>query len=183
MAAPNSPDSPTTSLLTGIVHSVTASPLNVFLTAICIGLVYLIYKSATPDKKDAKSEARRVLKPFPKGDMTLAELRKFDGRNEDGRVLLAVNRQIYDVTKGWRFYGPEGPYAPLAGRDATRALALFSVESVKDEWDDYSDLQVSQMNTVAEWIEQFNEKYDFVGKLVKTEAEKSTPVDAADEEP
>lgn len=179
MAAPNS-DSPTTNLLSGIVHSVTASPLNVFLTAICIGLVYLIYKSATPDKKDTKSEARKVLKPFPKGDMTLEELKMFDGRNEDGRVLLAVNRQVYDVTKGWRFYGPDGPYAPLAGRDATRALASFAVDAVKDEWDDYSDLKTSQMNTVAEWIEQFKEKYDYVGKLVKTEAEKSTPPPADD---
>lgn len=173
----------TVSLVSGIVRSVTASPLNVFLTAICIGLVYLIYKSATPDKKDTKSEIRKVLKPFPKGDMTLAELRKYDGKNEEGRVLLAVNREIYDVTKGTRFYGPEGPYAPLAGRDATRALASFAVDAVKDEWDDYSDLPLSQMNTVNEWLEQFKEKYDYVGKLVKTEAEKSTPVDAADEEP
>lgn len=167
--------------VSGLVHSVTTSPLNVFLTAICIGLLYLIIKNTAQDKKDTKSEARKVLKPLPKGDMTLAELRKYDGRNEE-RVLLSVNREIYDVSKGTRFYGPDGPYASLAGRDATRALASFSVDAVKDEWDDYSDLSVSQMNTVAEWIEQFKEKYDYVGKLVKTDAEKSTPVDAADEE-
>lgn len=173
----------TSGLLTSIVQSVTASPLNVFLTAICIGLVYLIYKSAAPDKNDNKIEQRKELKPFPKCDMTLAELKKFDGKNDEGRVLLAVNREIYDVTKGSRFYGPDGPYAPLAGRDATRALALFAVDAVKDEWDDYSDLSLSQMNTVTEWLEQFKEKYDYVGKLVKTEAEKATPVDAADVEP
>lgn len=178
-----SPNVDAAGLVSGIVHSVTASPFNVFLTAICIGLVYLIYKSSANDDKGNKSEPRKVLKPFPKGDMTLAELRKYDGRNEDGRVLLAVDREVYDVTKGSRFYGPEGPYAPLAGRDATRALALFAVDAVKDEWDDYSDLKVSQMNTVSEWIEQFREKYDYIGKLVKTEEEKSTPVDAADVEP
>lgn len=173
----------TTNFVSGIVHSVTESPLNIFLTAICIGLVYLIYKSRAHDKSDKQNELRKPLEPFPKGDMTLAELKNYDGKGEDGRVLLAVNREIYDVTKGSRFYGPEGPYANLAGRDATRALALFAVDAVKDEWDDYSDLLVSQMNTVAEWLEQFKEKYDYVGKLVKTEAEKSTPVDAADEEP
>lgn len=178
-----SPNVDTVSLVSGIVHSVTSSPLNVFLTAICIGLVYLIYKTTARDEKDTKSEARKVLEPFPKGDMTLAELRKYDGKNDEGRVLLAVNREVYDVTEGSRFYGPEGPYAPLAGRDATRALALFSVDAVKDEWDDYSDLLVSQMNNVNEWLEQFKEKYQYVGKLVKTEAEKSTPVYAADEEP
>lgn len=170
-------------LFTSIVQSVTASPLNVFLTAICIGLVYLIYKSASPDKSDSKFEPRKELPPLPKCDMTLGELTKFDGKNEEGRVLLAVNREIYDVTKGTRFYGPDGPYAPLAGRDATRALALFTVDAVKDEWDDYSDLSLSQMNTVNEWVEQFKEKYEYVGKLVRTEAEKSTPVDAADVEP
>ena len=168
--------------VSGIINSVTSSYINVILTAVCIGLVYLIYKSAQ-DKKEPKSEARQELKPFPKGDLTLAELRKYDGRNEEGRVLLAVNREIYDVSKGSRFYGPEGPYATLAGRDATRALATFAVDAVKDDWDDYSDLTVSQMNTVTEWLEQFKEKYDFVGKLVKTEAEKSTPVEPTDEEP
>lgn len=175
-------------LIQGLIHSVTESPLNVCLTAICVGLVYLIYKStARNDKNSASSSStsKPPLKPLPKGDMTLAELRKFDGKSEEseGRVLLAVNREIYDVTRGSRFYGPEGPYANLAGRDATRALALFAVDAVKDEWDDYSDLLVSQMATVTEWLEQFKEKYEYVGKLVKTEAEKATPVEPADEEP
>lgn len=181
MALPNQEASK--NLISGLVNSVASSPLNVFLTAICIGLVYLIYKSAQ-DKRATKSEPGKELRPFPKGDMTLEELRKFNGRsNEEGRILLAVNREIYDVTRGARFYGPEGPYAPLAGHDATRSLALFAVDAVKEEWDDYSDLNVSQMNTVTEWLEQFREKYDYVGKLVKTEAEKSTPVEPTDEEP
>lgn len=170
-------------VFSGLLHSVTSSPLNVFLTAICIGLVYLIYRGSH-DKKGPQSGIKKDLKPFPKGDMTLSELKQYDGKsNEEGRILLAVNREIYDVTKGARFYGPEGPYAPLAGRDATRALALFAVEAVKDEWDEYADLNVSQMNTVTEWLEQFKEKYDYVGRLVKTEDEKSTPVEPTDEEP
>ena len=169
-------------LFSNLVHSVTSSPVNIFLTAICIGLVYLIYKSSQ-DKRETRSEIRRDLKPLPRGDMTLAELKQYDGRNDEGRILLAVNREIYDVTKGARFYGPDGPYAPLAGRDATRALALFSVDAVKDEWDEYVDLSVSQMNTVTEWLEQFKEKYEYVGRLVKSDEEKSTPVEPTDEEP
>lgn len=164
-------------LVSSLVHTVTGSPLNVVLTAICIGLVFIIYKSAASNKKETQGEPRKVLEPFPKGDMTLDELKKYDGRNEDGRILLAVNREIYDVSRGFRFYGPEGSYAPLGGHDATRALATFVVDAVKDEWDDYSDLSISQMNTVNEWLEQFKEKYEYVGKLVKTEAEKSVPVD------
>lgn len=179
------------SWIQSLISSVTESPLNVFLTAICSGFVYLIYRStANHDKNSSSSNPfnskfKLPLKPFPKGDMTLAELRKYDGKSDEseGRVLLAVNRSIYDVTKGSRFYGPEGPYANLAGRDTTRALATFAVDAVKDEWDDYSDLSISQMATVTEWLEQFKEKYEYVGKLVKTEAEKSIPVEPADEEP
>lgn len=32
--------------------------------------------------------------------MTLSELRKYDGKNEDGRICIAVNRKIFDVSKG-----------------------------------------------------------------------------------
>ena len=47
--------------------------------------------------------------PLPrmkKKDMTLTELKKYDGSDPDGRVCVAVLGKIYDVTKGKRFYGP-----------------------------------------------------------------------------
>lgn len=172
----------TTKVLTSLVNSVTTSPLNVLLTGICVGLIYLIYKNSSNSNDKEPNKPNKVLKPFPKGDLTLEELRKYDGRDEEGRVLLSVCGEIYDVTKGAKFYGPDAPYANLAGRDATRALALFDVDAIKDTWDDYSDLSITQMNNVTEWVEQFKEKYVYVGKLVKTEAEKSTPVQPADEE-
>jgi hypothetical protein len=45
----------------------------------------------------------------------------------------------------------------FAGRDASRALATFSVEETlfKDEHDDLSDLTSSQMASVKEWEMQF----------------------------
>lgn len=47
--------------------------------------------------------------------MILSELRKFDGVHPEGNgfILLAVNGKIFDVTRGKRFYGPEGPYSAL----------------------------------------------------------------------
>ena len=45
-----------------------------------------------------------------KRDMTIAELREFDGIKNDGRILMAVNGYIFDVTRGKKFYGP-GQYA------------------------------------------------------------------------
>lgn len=32
--------------------------------------------------------------------MTLTELRQYDGKNEDKRICIAVNRKIFDVSKG-----------------------------------------------------------------------------------
>lgn len=72
---------------------------------------------------------------------------------------------------GYHFYGPEGTYRNFAGHDATRALAKFDVLAVKEEWDDVSDLSPSEMSSVEEWKEQFEERYDFVGRLVRSAEE------------
>lgn len=34
------------------------------------------------------------------------ELREFDGNSDNGRILMAVNGSVYDVTRGRNFYGP-----------------------------------------------------------------------------
>ena len=48
--------------------------------------------------------------------------------------LLSLSRplpsltQVYDVTDGKSFYGPEGVYGSFAGHDVTRAFALNSLD-------------------------------------------------------
>ncbi|CAB4067230.1 PGRMC1_2 [Lepeophtheirus salmonis] len=75
-------------------------------------------------------------------------LKEYDGTKEDGRILIAVNRKVYDVTKGRHFYGKDGPYGNLAGHDASRALAKFEVNNVSDEYDDLSDLGQEDMDEI-----------------------------------
>lgn len=53
-----------------------------------------------------------------------------------------------------------GPYAAFGGRDASRGLATFSVVPGKDDYDDLSDLNTDEMNSVKEWEEQFKGKRD-----------------------
>ena len=51
----------------------------------------------------------------------------------------------------------EGPYGVFAGHDASRALASFSLDkdSLKEGYDDLSDLNAEQMESVKEWEMQF----------------------------
>ncbi|CAH2091717.1 unnamed protein product [Euphydryas editha] len=141
------------------------SPLNITLMVIILYLLYKIIKSHT--EKDEPLPPPPPPMPKIKKDMTAAELKEYDGTNKEGRVLLALNGIIFDVTRGKRFYGPGGPYAAFAGKDATRGLATGQVAASDIEYDDVSDLSPDEVASAKEWEEQFREKYDIVGKLLK----------------
>jgi membrane-associated progesterone receptor component len=87
-------------------------------------------------------------------------------------VYLAVRGRVFDVTAGRHFYGPGGPYANFAGRDASRGLACGSFDEnmlTKDldgPLDALGDLDKEQVETLRGWEERFEEKYLVVGKLV-----------------
>jgi membrane-associated progesterone receptor component len=87
-------------------------------------------------------------------------------------VYLAVRGRVFDVTAGRNFYGPGGPYANFAGRDASRGLACGSFDEdmltkdLEGPLDPLNDLDADQLGALKEWEERFNEKYLVVGKLV-----------------
>lgn len=80
------------------------SPLNLVLIAIIVYLVYKIVKSNFESEVTVAPSPPRL--PKLRKDMTVAEIKNYDGTQPDGRVLLAVNGIIFDVTPGKRFYGP-----------------------------------------------------------------------------
>ncbi|XP_037353677.1 membrane-associated progesterone receptor component 2 [Talpa occidentalis] len=122
-----------------------------------------------------------ALPRMKKRDFSLEQLRQYDGARTP-RILLAVNGKVFDVTKGSKFYGPAGPYGIFAGRDASRGLATFCLdkEALREEYDDLSDLNAVQMESVREWEMQFKEKYDYVGRLLKPGEEPSEYTDEED---
>lgn len=63
--------------------------------------------------------------------------------------------QVFDVTKGSLFYGPDGAYSKLAGHDATRALAKMDFNLVKETPDDLSDMSDLDLDTANEWMQSF----------------------------
>ncbi|XP_043658899.1 membrane-associated progesterone receptor component 1 [Drosophila teissieri] len=171
------------SFLGNILREILYSPMNLALLAIICFLVYKIVRDRTEVPSVGVAKPSEPQLPKIRRDFTVKELRQYDGNQPDGRVLVAVNGIVYDVSKGRRFYGPGGPYATFAGRDASRNLANFSVEAIdKDEYDDLSDLSGVQMDSVREWEMQFKEKYELVGKLLRKGEEPTNYDDDEDEE-
>eukprot|EP00056_Hartaetosiga_gracilis_P012603 m.201326 g.201326 ORF g.201326 m.201326 type:complete len:178 (+) comp13715_c0_seq35:821-1354(+) len=133
--------------------------------------VYLVYKLFGFDRR-----LPTALEPLdlPLRDFTLEELKKYDGTNvipehRNGKAIyIAVDNVVFDMTTGATFYGPGGPYAGFAGRDASRGLATMEIGSGADVWDDCEDLSQEQRNILQDWKEKFSHKYPIRGKLVKT---------------
>jgi len=94
-------------------------------------------------------------------------------------VYLAVRGRVFDVTPGRNFYGPGGPYANFAGRDASRGLACGSfgedmlTKDLEGPLDPLNDLDAGQLDALNEWEERFSGKYLVVGKLVPVGSEEA----------
>ncbi|XP_078427469.1 membrane steroid-binding protein 1-like [Wolffia australiana] len=106
--------------------------------------------------------------PVHLGEITEEELKAYDGSDPKKPLLMAIKGQIYDVSQSRMFYGPGGPYALFAGRDASRALAKMSFEE-KDLTGDVSGLSLFETEALQDW------EYKFMSKYVKVGTIKSTP--------
>ena len=89
----------------GLLSEILSSPLNLALLGICGFLLFKILRDAL------KSEPPPVVRepplpPLKRRDFTVEQLKPFDGRGPDGRILVGVNGKVFDVTRGKRFYGP-----------------------------------------------------------------------------
>jgi membrane-associated progesterone receptor component len=95
----------------------------------------------------------------------------YNGKDNEA-VYLAVRGRIFDVSAGRNFYGPGGPYANFAGRDASRGLACGSFDEdmlTKDldgPLDDLKGLGAGELEALQGWEERFQDKYLVVGRLV-----------------
>lgn len=141
------------------------TPINIILLSLFVFLVYLRLKPAKPQVLP-KAPPPTVFRTF-----TPPDLFPYNGLN-GMPVYLSVRGRVFDVTSGKNFYGPGGPYANFAGRDASRGLAHGSFDEdmlTKDldgPLDDLKDLDDEQWEALRGWEERFQEKYLVVGKLV-----------------
>ncbi|KAH8886924.1 cytochrome b5 [Thozetella sp. PMI_491] len=141
------------------------TPLNLLLLGTIAYTLYAILRPSPPPTIP-KEEPAVVFETF-----TPRTLLPFNGEN-NMPVYLAVKGRVFDVTKGRNFYGPGGPYANFAGRDASRGLACGSFDEdmlTKDldgPLDTLADLGRDEMEALLGWDERFSEKYLVVGELV-----------------
>lgn len=80
------------------------------------------------------------------------------------------------------FYGPGGPYALFAGKDASRALAKMSFED-SDLTGDISGLGPFELDALQDWEYKFMSKYVKVGTIKSKDApvtDVSSPTEAAE---
>uniref|UniRef100_UPI00358E8B6A membrane-associated progesterone receptor component 2 n=1 Tax=Myxine glutinosa TaxID=7769 RepID=UPI00358E8B6A len=170
------------------------NPLNAALCVLCIYLAYRLFGDRWQfghggdvgagdglGGADGRGSGLDDTLRMKRRDFTLEQLAEFDGR-KNPRILLAVNKNVFDVSRGRRFYGSDGPYGIFAGKDASRGLATFCLdrEALRDTYDDLADLTPVQMESVREWDMQFKEKYDYVGKLLRPGEEPSEYTDEED---
>ncbi|OEL17481.1 Membrane steroid-binding protein 2 [Dichanthelium oligosanthes] len=139
--------------------------------ALYVAVSGLLAPPAQVSTRRREVEEERVFEPLPPpvqlGEVTEEELRAYDGSDPKKPLLMAIKGQIYDVTQSRLFYGPGGPYALFAGRDASRALAKMSFEP-SDLTSDISGLGPFEAEALQEWEYKFKSKYVTVGKIKKT---------------
>ncbi|KAG2155331.1 cytochrome b5-like heme/steroid binding domain-containing protein [Suillus bovinus] len=159
-----------------------STPVN---TALLIYILYSVQKIVFPPTSTPKtipSEFSHGYSWMPKEHpptvlfktYTPKTLEPFNGKN-GGRILLAINSIVFDVTAGRNFYGPDGMYGNFAGRDASRGMAKQSFDMemltpVDQPLDKLQDLKPDEIENMKGWIEHFSNKYIICGKLVENDA-------------
>lgn len=111
---------------------------------------------------EAKLSAKypAVGRVVPPVRLTLAQLAAYDGTDKKKPMYIAISGDVYDVTAGKDFYGPDGIY-PFAGRECARAFALVSTD-VADCVADVSGLAPLELDNLREWKAKFDFKYSKV---------------------
>ncbi|KAF2761425.1 cytochrome b5 [Pseudovirgaria hyperparasitica] len=169
---PGTTDTTSTTLLT---------PINIILISILLYLVYLRLRPQAPQTLP-KAPAPTVFRTF-----TPPTLLPYNGLNGKP-IYFAVRGRVFDVSTGASFYGPGGPYANFAGRDASRGLACGSFDEdmlTKDltgPLDDLKGLGAEEMEALRGWEERFEEKYLVVGKIVAVGSEEAIKAEKLEKE-
>eukprot|EP00968_Pinguiococcus_pyrenoidosus_P000812 scaffold48_cov311-Pinguiococcus_pyrenoidosus.AAC.7 len=109
-------------------------------------------------------ELRRELPPGVAGNKPLWTEERLKA---DGRLLLVVLGEVYDVSSAEHYYGKGASYGVFVAQDATRAFVSGEFEE-DDATADISDFDGSKCLGVKHWLDfyRFHDTYRFQGLLV-----------------
>lgn len=99
--------------------------------------------------------------------MKLCNMEVFVQFIRSGNLILSPSLSLIILCR--MFYGPGGPYALFAGRDASRALALLSFDA-RDLTGNIEGLGEPELEVLQDWEYKFMEKYVKVGQIVPSGA-------------
>lgn len=96
--------------------------------------------------------------------LTAEELATYNG--EDGKPLyLSIIGQVYDVTKGARFYGKGETYHVFVGRDNSRSFVSGNLEEA-DISDNVIPMTQAEFRSLNHWAQFYKKEYTKIGKLI-----------------
>ena len=92
-------------------------------------------------------------------------------------LWIAILGDIFDVSSKSSFYGPDGPYYAMVGRDATWMLARHQLHSQPEDVHHHPDYSINrpiyetmltpdELDTAREWYAHFHAKYTRIGHLI-----------------
>uniref|UniRef100_A0A182W5K1 Cytochrome b5 heme-binding domain-containing protein n=1 Tax=Anopheles minimus TaxID=112268 RepID=A0A182W5K1_9DIPT len=101
------------------------------------------------------------------GEMLFTEtdLLKFNGK-ESNLLYLVILGHVYDVTDGFKHYGPGQSYHMFVGHDATRSFVTGEFDQYTPELSDVSSLKETELKQLLTWKEFYDKTYRYVGKLI-----------------
>jgi hypothetical protein len=93
-------------LLQRLLHDIWASPINLLLVALIVFLlVKLFLLKRKPSNDSSQKQTPIQLPKMPKCDLTIQELRGYNGIESNGRILTAIYGDIFDVSRRSDLYG------------------------------------------------------------------------------
>ena len=117
----------------------------------------------------AQSQAARACRSALRSVQACRRLLAYTGRDISRPLLLAIKGRVLDVAEGEDYYGPEGPYKIMAGRDASKAFAMMSLKE-EDAHADLSGVPDEHLKILDDWYDKLTKKYPTVGRIHFTPA-------------
>jgi membrane-associated progesterone receptor component len=95
------------SLLQRLIHDIWTSPINLILVVLIIFLlVKLFLLKRKPTNNSSAKKTPPQLPKMAKQDLTVEQLRGYNGTESNGRILTAIYGDIFDVSRRIDLYGP-----------------------------------------------------------------------------